>query len=67
MRKKKQKSCNYSGTYYIDMAYISRKMYERNSVETIVDNDGIMWLNETHLEEGLDHKNLQQNTILFKP
>ena len=28
------------------MVDASRKTYERNSVETIVDNDGILWLNE---------------------
>ena len=26
------------------MVYISRKTYERNGIETIVDNDGILWL-----------------------
>ena len=41
---------------------ISRKTYERNGIETIVDNDGILWLNEKHIEEGLDHKNLQEIT-----
>ena len=29
-------------------------------VERIVDNDGILWLNEKHIEEGLNHKNLQE-------
>ena len=38
------------------MVDISRKMYERNGIETIVDNDGILWLNEKHIKEGLDHK-----------
>ena len=36
-------------------------MYERNGIETIADNDGIMWLNEKHLEEGLDHKKFVRN------
>ena len=36
------------------MIYISRKTYERNGIETIVDNDGILWLNEKHTEEELD-------------
>ena len=36
------------------MVYISRKTYERNGIETIVDNDGILWLNEKHTEEELD-------------
>ena len=29
---------------------IIREKLERNGVETIVDSDGIMWLNEKHLE-----------------
>ena len=28
------------------MVDISRKTYERRGIETIVDNDGILWLNE---------------------
>ena len=38
-------------------------MYERNSVETIVYSDEILWLNEKHIEEGLDHKALQVTTV----
>ena len=30
------------------MVNISRKTNERNGIETIVDNDGILWLNEKH-------------------
>ena len=45
------------------MVDLSRKTYERNGIETIVDNDRILWLNEKHIEEGLDHKNLQGITI----
>ena len=45
------------------MVDISRKTYERNGIETIVDNDEIFWLNEKHIIEGLDHKNLQEITI----
>ena len=30
-------------------------MYERNGIETIVDNVGILWLNEKHIEDGLGH------------
>ena len=41
-----------------------RKMYERNGIETIVDNDGILWLNEKYIEE-LDHKNLQEIPIKY--
>ena len=40
------------------MADINRKTYEINGIETIVDNDGILWLNEKHMEERLHHKNL---------
>ena len=32
------------------MVDINRKTYERNGIETIVDNDGISWLNEKHIE-----------------
>ena len=33
------------------MVDISREMYERNDIETIVDNDGILWLNKKYIEE----------------
>ena len=38
------------------MVDISKKTYEKNAVETIWDSDGILWLNEKHIKEGLDHK-----------
>ena len=41
------------------MVNISRKAYERSGVKTIVDHDGILCLNEKHMQEGLDHKNLR--------
>ena len=47
------------------MVDISRKTYERIGLETIIDNDGIMWLNEKHIEEGLDHKNLREITTQY--
>ena len=47
------------------MTDISRKTYESNDIETIVDNDGILWLNERHTEEELDHKRLC-NKISFR-
>ena len=47
------------------MVDISRKRYERNGVETIVDIDRILRLNEIHIEEGLDHKKLQEITIKY--
>ena len=36
---------------------MSREPYERNGIEAIMDNNGILWLNEKHIEEGLDHYN----------
>ena len=47
------------------MVDISRKGYERNDRETIVDNDKILWLNQKHTEEELGHKNLQEITIKY--
>ena len=32
------------------MVDISRETFERNGIETIVDNDGILWLNEKNIE-----------------
>ena len=46
------------------MVDISRKTYERNGIETTVDNYGVLWLNEKHIE-GLDHKNLQKITMEY--
>ena len=40
------------------MLDISREWYKRNGVETIVDSNGILWLNERYIEDGLAHKNL---------
>ena len=47
------------------MVDISRRTFERNGKEKIVDNDGILWLNEKHLEEKLDHKRFQEITIKY--
>ena len=50
--------------YYINMVDISRRTFEKNVVETIVDSHGI-WnshLNEKSVEERLDHKNLRVTT-----
>ena len=41
------------------------KTHERNIVETIVDSDGILQVNENHMEEGLDHKNLKLNPVKY--
>ena len=50
------------------MVDITRKNYERNGIETKVDNDGILWLNDKHIEEGLGHRKLARNykKIWFK-
>ena len=40
-------------------------MYERNGIQTLVDNDGILRLNEIYIEKGLDHKNLQENKVAY--
>ena len=48
-------------TLYKYGSYLSRRMYQRNGIETIVDNDGILRLNQTHMEE-LDRKSLREIT-----
>ena len=63
MKEEIKKSWNVCRINYINMVDINREMYGRNGVETIVDNDGILWLNEKHIEEGLDHKDLRGITI----
>ena len=47
------------------MADINGKTYEINGIETIIGNDGILWLNEKHIEEGLNHNNLREITIKY--
>ena len=44
------------------MADISRETY---GIEKRVDYHGIQWLNEKHIEEGLDYKNLQVTTVKY--
>ena len=44
--------------YHINIVDISIKTYERNDIETIVDNNRILWLIVKHIEAGLDHKNM---------
>ena len=43
----------------------SKKTFKRNAVETIINNDGILWLNEKHIEEGLDQAYLWEITISY--
>ena len=47
------------------MVDISRKTYERNGIETIVNNDGILWLNEKHVEEELNNKKFREITTKY--
>ena len=47
------------------MVDISKNTYEINGIETIIYDDGILWLNEKHTEEGLDHKNLGYIAIKY--
>ena len=47
------------------MVDISRKTYGRNGVETTVDSNGVLWLNENQMEEGLDHKSLRVTTVKY--
>ena len=43
--------------------WYKQKAYEINDVETIIDNDGMFWLNEKQIEEGLNRKNLREITV----
>ena len=47
------------------MVDISRETYEKKIVESIIDNDGILWFNEEHIEEELDHKSLRAITLKY--
>ena len=38
-----------------------------SDVETIVDDNGILRLNEKHIEKGLDHKNVRLITGKYHP
>ena len=55
-----KKEIKFCRIYYKNMVDISRETSERNGIKTIVDNDGVLRLNEKHIEEGLDHKNRQE-------
>ena len=64
--KEQIKNKNFLGIHYINTVDISRKRYEKNSIETKADSDGILWLNEKYIEEGLNHKNLRGITIKYR-
>ena len=52
--RKNKKPWNLCGIHNINMVDRSRKKYENIGVETIVGKDKTLWLNEKHIEEGLD-------------
>ena len=39
----------------------------KNSIEATVDKDGMLWFNEKHIQEGLDHKTLRNITVKHHP
>ena len=43
----------------------TKKTCERNGIETIVDDDGKLWLHKKQIKEGLDQKQLWEITIKF--
>ena len=49
------------------MVDIGKETYENNDIEVIVDGIGTLWLNEKHIEEKLDHKNLPVITNKYEP
>ena len=49
------------------MVDISKKTYENNDIEIIVDGIGTLWLSEKHIEEKLGHKNLPVITNEYDP
>ena len=40
------------------MVNITKETYEANDIEVITDKLGELWLNETHVQQQLGHKNL---------
>ena len=47
------------------MVDLSRKTFGINGTETMIHNGGILWLNEKHIGEELDHKNVWQITTKY--
>ena len=47
------------------MVHISRTTHERKAIGTIIDNNVMLWLNEKHIEKGLDQKNVPEITIKY--
>ena len=44
------------------MVNINKEKYENNGIEVILDNLNTLWLNETHVQKQLGHKNLPEVT-----
>ena len=44
------------------MVNITKEMYKSNGIEIITDNLNTLWLNEKHVEQQLEHKNLREAT-----
>ena len=49
------------------MVDISKKIYENNDIEVIVDGIGMLWLDGKHIEEKLGHKNIPVITNKYNP
>ena len=49
------------------MVDISKKTYENNDIEVIVDGTGMLWLNEKHIEKKLGHRSLPATTMKYDP
>ena len=49
------------------MVNITKKTYENNDIEVIVNGIGTLWLNEKHVEGKLGHKNLPVITKKYDP
>ena len=67
MKKRNKNSSNSRGIYQIKMVNVNRKMYERIRTQTIVDNDGTLWLNNIQMKDYIFKifEKLQQNMMAF--
>ena len=43
---------------HIRMDFITKETCKNNDIEVIIDENDILWLNEKHVEEKLNHRNL---------
>ena len=48
------------------MFNINKETYKNNGIEAIVDDKGMLWLNEKNIEEKLGHKNLPAITNKYQ-